>query len=553
MDKSVLDWIYKKTKFSVVNIFLISVLSTIISLISVFAAKYTKNIVDCAVSKNFMGVAHSAVILLIIALFITVTEIFLGIYTEKTRAKIEKKLKTEIFSDIIEKEYEPVKKYHSGDLITRLFGDISIITDGVVTIIPKTISMFAGLIGSFVLLISIDSGFSLIFVLFGILIFAVAKFFRAKIKQFHKTLQENDAKTRSFAQETFVNLLTVKANDTNSNVPEKFKNLLTDFFSARLKKCKFTVFAGVGLDTAFDAGYLFALIWGAFGIFGGSITYGSVAATLQLVGKLQQPFAGLSGILPQYYAVIASSERIIEIESIPTDVSDLDTHKGICDFKAICVDNITFSYSDGESILENATVNVNKGEFVVIEGSSGIGKSTLMKIILGVSKDYTGRVFVELSDGSKAAVSSNTRKLFSYVPQGNMLFSGTIYENLTFMSAKPTKEELEKVLNVTCCSEFINVLPEKENTVIGENGVGLSEGQVQRLAIARALLKKAPILLLDESTSALDEETEARLLRNLKSLNNITVIIVSHKKSAEKVCDKKILIKDRKFITESRN
>ena len=209
-------------------------------------------------------------------------------------------------------------------------------------------------------------------------------------------------------------------------------------------------------------------------------------------------------------------------------------------------DNISFKY-DRDIIFDDTTFSLSKGDFVAIMGISGIGKSTLLKLLLGVFSVQSGNIYIKTSDGN-IPVDKSTRRLFSYVPQGNMVISGTIRENLTFINDNATDEEIENAIRVSCAKQFIDEFPDGLETVIGEKGMGLSEGQIQRLAIARSLLSKSPILLLDEATSALDENTEKQFLKNLKTLDNVTCIIVSHKKAALEICNKNIQIINGKIV-----
>ena len=216
--------------------------------------------------------------------------------------------------------------------------------------------------------------------------------------------------------------------------------------------------------------------------------------------------------------------------------------------KSIEFENITFGF-DRDFILDNTSLSINKGDFVAIMGISGIGKSTLLKLLLGVLNVNSGSIYLN-TDNSKIFIDKNTRKLFSYVPQGNMLISGTIKDNITFINPSATDDEIAKAIEISCAKQFIDELPLGIETVIGEKGMGLSEGQIQRLAIARSLLANSPVLLLDEATSALDEQTEKQFLTNLKTLDNITCLIVSHKKAALDICNKSIKIKNGKIISE---
>lgn len=282
------------------------------------------------------------------------------------------------------------------------------------------------------------------------------------------------------------------------------------------------------------------------------MTYGTVTAIIQLVNQVQSPFVSLSGIMPKYYTTIASAERIMELDDLPNEkeinkkeIDVLDTYKNL---NSVEFENISFKY-DRDIILDNTSLSIKKGDFVAIMGISGIGKSTLLKLLLGVFNLNFGKIYLDTNNG-KIPIDKNTRRLFSYVPQGNMLISGTIKDNITFINPDASDAEIEEAIRISCAKQFIDELPLGLETVIGEKGLGLSEGQVQRLAIARSLLADSPILLLDEATSALDEKTEKEFLTNLKALDNVTCIIVSHKKAALDICNKTIQIKNGKIISE---
>ncbi len=275
---------------------------------------------------------------------------------------------------------------------------------------------------------------------------------------------------------------------------------------------------------------------------------------LQLVNQIQAPFAQLSSIMPQYFAVIASAERLMEIEALPDEVEESKNAIDVADtynkLRAINFENISFSY-DRDIILDSTSLKVDKGDFVAITGISGIGKSTLLKLLLGVFKVQDGTIELECEDGN-IPVDVNTRRLFSYVPQGNFILSGTIRESLTFINSEASDEEINEAVRISCAKEFVDELPDGIETVIGERGIGLSEGQLQRIAIARSLLSKSPVMLLDEATSALDEATEKQFLTNLKELKNKTCIIVSHKRAALEICNKHIRIIDSKIVMEEK-
>ena len=320
-----------------------------------------------------------------------------------------------------------------------------------------------------------------------------------------------------------------KTNTINQNI----------HYKAQMKRRTLSIFANAGFSFVFQAGYLFAMVWGARGIYLGIMTYGTLTAILQLVNQIQQPFANLSGLLPMFYGVLASAERIIELENLPEEKPS-ERKLNYNDFKEISVKNMSFSYGENH-VLNDVNIEIEKGDFVSLTGLSGGGKSTLFLLLLGAYQPTEGTITFDTAD-DKYHCGQETRRLFAYVPQGNFLFSGTVEENIRMLNENASTEDVIAAAKVACAYDFIQDFPDKFETKIGEKGFGISEGQAQRIAIARAILSNAPILLLDEATSALDEETEARLLANIADLKNRTCLIVTHRPAALSICGKHLLL-----------
>mgnify|MGYP002335347632 FL=1 len=289
--------------------------------------------------------------------------------------------------------------------------------------------------------------------------------------------------------------------------------------------------------------------WCAIKVSMKAMTYGTLTTVLQLISQIQTPFVSITKMFPQYYAVLASAERIMEIENITNEESTyekIDVKQTYDKLKSIRFNNIKFNYGR-ETVIEHGDAMLNKGDFVAIRGISGIGKSTLMKMLLGVFKPQQGTIDICLENGKTIQASPDTRCMFSYVPQGNYLFSGTIRENILMINPNASDEEVSQALKLSEIEDFIENLPDGLDTVIGEKGLGISEGQAQRLAIARALISNAPIILLDEATSALDKNTEEKVLDNIKKLNKKTCIIITHKAAALEVCNREFIINDKQL------
>ena len=545
--KSALNWIMQNAKKEYLKIVILLIANALFSSLSIVFAFLIKEIIDSAVAENLQRLISFAVAIISVVLLQFVFRVFTNSLAEHIQAKLEMQYKAALFKSILNKKQEKISGYHSGELMTRLTSDAVIVSDGVATILPTVVSAVARLVCAIVALIMLDWIFAVAFTVAGLMVFAVITLLRTKLKSLHKRAQETDGKVRSFMQECIENLLAVKVFSVNERIEKQSYSYQKQNFDVRMKRRNYSVFGNATYNFIFSAGYLFALIYGGVKILDGVITYGALSAILQLVNNVQVPFASLSNLMPKYYSMIASAERIMDIEQIEDEpkVVELNRAEIYDKLKGIAIENATFTY-DREKVLNGGTVYINKGEFVAISGPSGVGKSTLIKLLLGVYQLDNGKVFFDLGE-EKLELDNSTRVMFSYVPQGNMLFSGSLRDNITFINANATDEQIDFALNVSQVSEFIGELPQGLETIVGENGVGLSEGQIQRIAIARAILTNAPIILLDEATSALDEQTEKNVLANLKELKDTTIIIVSHKKAAINICDRNIQIKEKKI------
>lgn len=552
-DRNVLKWIFKVCQKQVPLMILLVILNAVYGVSSVFFAKFSKNIIDGATqAKDFDIVVKFAFCMLGLVVFQMTLNITKNSLSERCSARLEMILKKYLLDLVISKDYQKITSYHTGDLQNRMFNDVRLVATGFTTIIPEAAYFGAKLLSSLIYLIIIDKIFALIFVVGGCAVFLITRLFRKTLKKLHKNVQETEGKTRSFIQEILTNLLVIKAFSVEDRINDTTDELQEYNFGARMKKRNFSICANVGLGAVFSVGTVFAIAFGAYSILFKGMTYGTVTAIIQLVNQVQSPFVSLSGIMPKYYTTLASAERLMELDDLPNETqknaTEIDAVKVYQELKSIDFNNISFKY-DRDIILDNTSLKINKGDFVAIMGISGIGKSTLLKLLLGVFNLNSGSITLETDSGS-IPIDKNTRKMFSYVPQGNMLISGTIKDNITFINQNASDEEIEQAVRISCSKQFIDELPSGIETVIGEKGLGLSEGQVQRLAIARSLLANAPVILLDEATSALDENTEKEFLQNLKELKNVTCIIVSHKMAALEICNKKIQIKNGKIISE---
>ncbi len=535
----VIRWILKNGRRSLLSIAVLTVLATSISLLALRFTLASKNIIDVATKQTDGNLLHACAELILLLLVQLALQISISFVNVQANAKLDIELKRNVFKTLITKDYMSVTKYHSGELLNRLTSDINVIIGGIISIVPNICLLLTSIIGGFLILYSLDRFFAVLILLVGPLLVVFGRLYSRRFKQLHKDCQLADGKTRSFMQEMLQNILVIKSFSNEADILNKSEQLQRNTYKLKLKRVKISILANICMYLAFNAGYYFALAYGAYKLSIGLMQFGTVTAMLQLVGKIQTPFRDISSMIPQMFSVSASVERIMELEAMPEEDKSGESFNSYEKTKSIVFENVCFGYEKDKPVLTNASFEIKKGEFVVIGGESGIGKSTAIKLMLGIMSPDSGRIYINTDDGA-VNVGYNTRELFAYVPQGNLILSGSIRENVAFGKKDASDEEIIRALTLAQIWDYIKELPGGLDTELGEKGLGLSEGQIQRISIARALLYNAPVLLLDESTSALDEQTEEELLKTLKKMTDKTVIIISHKKAAFNLCDKVI-------------
>lgn len=531
------DTVFKNLKGEGGKIFVLSLLSVVVSLLCIARAKCYQIIIDA------IGKADSPIVLYscLFALLVVVTVILCQIYRffrERTVTDMYNRIRRKVMNAALGAEYGVISGFHTGDILNRMFSDAKIVSESTADIIPSLFELSVTLLGSAVFLFFISRPFCLILVASGILMSLVAVLARKVLKRLHKEVQESDGAVRSLFQEQLSGLLMIKVFGAEarslSSIDKKQKN----YFDKNMKKQIASCVLNFGYTMACNAVLLFTFFYAVYGIKEGFLTYGTLTAMMQLANNIQSSVTGLGALLPKIYSAAASGERINEI----TDISkEREEKTELSEVSKIDFNNISFSYGRND-VLMNIGFSVSKGETVAIQGASGIGKSTLLYLLLGIYKCDSGEITI--SDGEKTEkAGKGTRRFFAFTPQGNGLFSGTIAENIIFARENVTDEEMKNALKISCADEFISALPDGVDTYLGENGAGLSEGQQQRIAIARALLSGAEVLLLDEATSALDEATEKRFIENLRTVGK-TAILITHRKSPLSIASSSYIIKE---------
>ena len=541
-------WLKKEVrpyKRAILFLTLLTVLSTFLSLAFAYLVRYLIN--SASQGQGKLLLIFSAVLLGTLLLRIALQTLN-GYLSERLRAKMVAELRVRMFEKILRSEYALVQKYHSGELLNRLTSDIQEVAADSVGLLPSIVGMVVQCLGAIAALFTIDPFFTCIYIVCGGIFGSLTAVFRRYIKKSHKEVLEADGQSKAFMQEGVASVMTIKAYGAEKQSAQKAKSFADNYYDKRMKRNVLRSSMGAIFSLLSNFGLIFAVVWCSVSVLQGNTDYGSVLSVVLLLMQLQHPLSAFSAVIPVYYARIASGERLQEIEGIGLEMlADLSENLPALYQKtqSLVFENVAFSYGR-ETVLSNVNVTLKKGEIVCLTGASGSGKSTLFKLLLQAYVPTFGEIRLVKTDGEKlTAVSAKERGLFAYVPQGKFLFSGTIYENLTFFlkekEEEVVKEKLEEALRVAC-AEFVNDLPQGLQTMLGENGVGLSEGQMQRLAVARAILSQHPVLLLDEATSALDEETERKLLENVRALKDRTCLIVTHRPAALEIADRVLIV-----------
>lgn len=507
------------------------------ALFSVLFALGTRSVIDSAVGGGEDAFLRACLFQAgIIGMILLCTTVYRHLH-DRLAMDLERDWKENILHGLLHGAYVEVSAYHSAELLNRMNNDVAKVNDGILTILPNVAGTLTRIVAAVWILGTLDAGFTGVVFILGILLIVATGAMRHRLKELNKRVSEHDGRVSAFLQETMEKLLMVQAMDISGEMEHRAKGLMDRRYEVQRRRKNVSLLTNTCVSVLYYGAGFLALCWCAWQMLHGRMSFGSLTAVTQLVNQLQMPLLNLSGILPKYAAMTASAERLLELEAIRGEAVPMenDPQELYDRMTGICAERLTFSYGR-DDVLKEASFLLEKGNFAVVVGPSGIGKSTLLKLLLGIIVPQTGRLCIQCPDGN-VALDRSTRKLFAYVPQGNLLLSGTIRENLTVVRPQATDDEIRDAVYASTMDEFLSQLPQGLDTHLGESGMGLSEGQAQRLAIARAVLGGAPIMLLDECTSALDAETEQKVLQRLNDLPNRTCIAVTHRPAAMELCD----------------
>lgn len=538
-------WMYtyaKKYKFQIVFYIFLGVLTTVMGLASSVGSKY---LIDAVTGQDSGNIALIALFIVAMGLFSIGINAITTMISARINIKVNNEIQAEVFDKILVADWISMKEFHSGDLLNRLNGDVNTVASSILSWIPSLITRSAQFFGILAIILYYDPTMAVIALGSAPVMLIVSKTLMKKMRDYNKRMRQVSSDVMSFNEESFQNIQSIKAFDLVGLFSKRLRDVQQNYKDVFLDYNKFSVYTSsfmsvVGMFVAYAC-----FGWGVYRLWTGHITFGTMTLFVQLSGQLSSSFKSIVSLVPSAISATTSAGRIMEFFKIK-DESELEDDKakliqnntqgkGL----SVVLDDVEFSYNENKTVFQHAHVVANPGEIVALVGPSGEGKTTMIRLLLGLINTKSGNASIRDINGVSCKISSATRRFFAYVPQGNTIFSGTIAENMRMVKQDATDAEIVEALKAACAYDFVNRLPDKINSKVGERGSGFSEGQAQRLSIARALLRKSPILLLDEATSALDVFTERQVLRNIMNMGYArTCIVTTHRPSVLTMCDK---------------
>ena len=534
-------WLMRLVRPWLRNIGFITVANALMSCSGVAIASLNKYVVDAATRQRPVFDVKMFALLVIATIGVAFLSGMLGILNLWWNEKYSFFLKQDFYHKILHTRWSGLSGMHSGDIMTRLTDDVNTVASGLFSVLPSAVYIIFQLLSAFLVLYHWDPMLAIFAIVIGpvgaLISIPIGKVFA----RYQRMSRENESAYRSFLQESIEKLLIVKSFGLERNNEERMQ----DFWHIRYDIIRKRSFAGMGVsmgvNSIFSLGYLFAFGWGLMRMSRGEVTYGTVTLLITLVGQLQTPVSGLQSLVQQMVSVLVSAGRMKEIAELPEEkYTDMQGVFTADQELGIRMEQVDFSYhNQGKTLIHHLNIDIKPGQVIGIVGESGVGKTTLVRLLLGLLCPDQGKMCLYDSTGKEDILDERYRRIISYVPQGNTLLSGTIRENLCMGKAGATEEQLWKALQMAEAETFVKEAVQGLDTVILEGGNAVSEGQAQRIAIARALLKPAAILILDEATASLDRKTESRIIENLRTGTlHVTCIVITHRLSLLRICDK---------------
>ncbi len=549
IDINIYRILYQYTNGYRSKIMLITSLSILQALLNVLIAFITKMMIDYAIDGNYIAALRSGIFFALLLIIDLSLYSLLSHNSVKLENTMINDLQLKVLTKIYHKKWATISQYNTGDLLTRLYEDVRHVIQSITTIIPTMIALLLQFVAAFAMLAYFDWLLAMLTFLITPFTVLISLIIGRKLRDIQYKIQNADGIQRSKINESLQNLILLKTfNFLHENLFQ-ISTLQNNRFKLIKHKNITSIKANVILESGYNVGFFFALTLGAYRLAQSAISFGTFTAFLQLVGEIQGPIHEMTRSIPRLISSLSSLERIEEIIALPDETSQ--NHYTINENETINglhIHNLSFAYDENTRVLDKVNLSITSGRRIGIIGPSGSGKTTLIHLVLSLIEPSEGSLFISFDSGKKLPLTFASRNYFSYVSQSNSLFSGSLRENL-FLNETITPDQIQTALTAACCDEFIRQLDNGIDSFIHERGVGISQGQAQRINIARALVHNKPFLILDEATSSLDRETECQLIRNITHYYpNTTLIAITHGTQLLTICDEIYEIKEKQLV-----
>ena len=547
-------WIFsysKRYKGAIAFYMVIGVLSTTLGLVTSVASKYLIDIIT-GYQTDKLGVM--AMIVLMSSVTTLVFTNLVKRISAKLSVRISNDIQADIFDKIMDASWSDIIRYRNGDILNRFNSDVGTVSGNAISWMPSVIIAVYKFIATFFVIWHYDRIMALLSFLSAPIMLAMSRFLIRRQREYSRKVKEVSSEMMTFESESLYNMDTIKSFGIMELFGSKLRAIQDRYKELSLDYNLFSIKVGVFSSILKMCVQYIAFAYCLYRLWTHQITYGTMTLFLEQRASLSTAFSNVAGIIPGFLNSSVSAHRIRELVQLPREIhGDSDSPlEGLSSdaYLSVCFEDVCCSYTEGRQVIRNSYMHASPGEIVALVGPSGDGKTTLIRLILGLIQPESGRVFLRTQDGTEISMNADSRRLFTYVPQGNTIMSGTIAENMRIVNPEASDEDIIEALKISCAWDFVKDLPETINSPIGERGRGLSEGQGQRVAIARAMLRDAPVLLLDEATSALDARTEGRVLENIRLYcPNKACIVTTHHASVLNLCTRIYRVQDRQ-VTE---
>lgn len=536
--RTIARWLWKAwqgNRLQAVLNAVLGLLSVAVSLLTVWAVQHAIDVAAGVAVGNIYWAVGVMGLLILCDFAVSVSQIWIR---NILGVKAQNKMQQRLLDRLLRSEWRGRESRHSGDVINRLEQDVNTVVTFLAETLPNTLSVIALFFGAFIYMFSMDRWLAVVTVAIIPVFVLFSKVYVRQMRHLTREVRSSDSEVQSVMQETVQNRMLIKTLEGDAAMVDKLESSQSELRQKVVRRTAFSVFSHLILNFGFALGYLVAFLWAALRMSAHTLSFGGMTAFLQLVNRIQSPARSLTKLAPAFVAVFTAAERLMELEDNPLEEQGEPLRMPVPCGVRLC--DVSYGYDDAK-VIDRLSFDFRPGTCTAVLGETGSGKTTLIRLIMALLHPQSGEVLIYSGADDAVRVTPRHRYNFVYVPQGNTLLSGTIRDNLLLADPSATESMMRQALHLSC-ADFVDTLPDGLDTLCSEQGGGLSEGQSQRISIARAILRNRPIMLFDEATSALDPETERRLLRNILSGSDKTVIFITHRPAVVDYCDQTLTL-----------